>query len=1329
MAATQVQVLGPFAVRLDGEPVELSSRKQRALLAVLALSPGQVLSVDRLVDDLWGERPPVTARHALQVHVSQLRKLLGATVVGTERPGYVLRVPAAACDVHQFELLVAQGRRALRGGRAQEAAVALASALELWRGPALSDLLAEPFAAQEAARLEELRLAATEERLAADLELGRHAELIAELESLVARHPLRERLWGLLMLASYRAGRQVEALRTYTTLRERLRDDLGLDPGPELQDLEAAILRQDPALAAPVLVAEPEPIAVPAAAPSPLPTGSLMPSVQESRRVATVVAAALVGFDQVSRTLDPEDLSALLDGCMAQLGEVVLRYGGSVEHAAGGELTAVFGAPVAHEDDPERAVRAGVDLRRAVTAQPSAFAGLDLRVGISTGEVLFAASGPPGRRQLTAVGDVVHEARRLQAQAGAAVVVGLATSATTGGAVQYRELGAGAFEVVDVAPVQQPRRLVLTPFVGRDAEAGALLGVWQRTVSARRPHLVSVLGEPGVGKSRQLAELRQLIGAEGRVLTGRCLPYGEALSYAPLAEVLRQAAGATADEPLEAARARLDALVRSLDRLGLDAADVVRHLALLTGLDDEVDRAAGLVDERTLHLSARRFLEALARQGPLCVVLDDVHWADDALLELVQAFARRIRDVPLLLVTLARPELVERRPDWGGGLASFVSIPLQPLDHDAISDLVSQLGRAHGLPEDVLAELARKSGGNPLFAEELVATLAEGDPAAGVPASLASLLLARLDALPAEQQRVLRCASVLGMTFWTGGIAALDGSSAEAGSALQDALADLGERDLLRQEDASALVGQSAYSFKHVLLRDAAYASLPRRQRKELHAAAASWLTAAAGERVSDFADQLAHHAVAAGQPELALEHLMTAADRSRRAAAHRREAALLAEAAQLAVSLERPALVAELHAQRGRALSRIALWGEARTELEAALEGLPDSTPDQLRRRAEVHCDLSAACFWLLDTDAIRAHAEAALELGLRIGSYDVQLAARAQITSADSATGDVERVLTEGRSLEADADAWGVPLPYERLGGYSLQLYLTGDGESAIEVSRAAVRTGRAAGDTQGVLWNMPHIGMAAAAAGRYDEALTVFREARHFGEEYELLAGLPRCIAMSAGFHLDLFDFAGAEEIQEEARDLGRSYFHPSAVSAGIDLLFNFTRRGDLGAAERLVDSVGEEVMAGGGWHGWLWRLRFTQLQAELAAARGEHEAALQLARDALAQSRSKKRTKYEVYARITLGGQLAATGRKRQGLEELSTATALAQQLGNPALHVLAAGALLASEPHDGVASASRSSVDRVLASLSDPTMRTRFLCAEPVGAIISFGGAP
>ncbi|MBW3649469.1 MAG: AAA family ATPase [Actinobacteria bacterium] len=1321
MAEIAFLVLGPLGVVVEDVPVDLSSRKQRALLALLALHAGQVLSVDRLVDDLWGERPPPTARHALQVHVSNLRKLLGAATVVTQRPGYVLRVPPESCDSNRFEMLAGAGRRALRSGNAKEASSTLAEALALWRGPALADLLFEPFAAQEAARLEELKVAATEDRLRADLALGRHADLVGELEALVARHPLREPLWGLLMLSSYRSGRQVEALRAYKALRDHLREELGLDPGPELQRLEAAILRQDPALAAPAPAEERD-----GARSRQAPAKAMAAPGSESRRVATVLVAGLVGFDRVARALDPEDLRTLLDRCMARLGTVVSRYGGTVDNIVGGELMAVFGAPLAHEDDPERAVRAALDLHRAVTDHPDEFAGLELRVGVNTGEVLFAASGPPDRRQFTVMGEVVNEARRLEADAEAhAVLVGRGTHAATRSVVQYRDLGAGTYSALDAGSVKKARPLGMAPFMGREAELELLLRVWRRSITERRPHLVSILGEPGVGKSRQLAEFQRLVSEEGRVVGGRCLPYGEALSYAPLAEAFRQAAGASAEDPAATARSKLGELVESVRAPGQEDADMARHLALLTGLDDAEDRALGLVDERTLHGSTRRFLEALARDRPLCLVLEDVHWADDALLDLVQGMARRARDAPILIVTVARHELVERRSDWGGGLTAFTSIALEPLDETSTKALVAALGKAHGLPDSVLTDIASKCGGNPLFAEELVATVAEGDASTGVPASLTSLLLARLDALPAEQQLALKQASVIGMTFWPGSIQALGAAVAPADdedASLLDTLADLEHRDLLRVETGWSLSGEDAYSFKHALIRDAAYGSLPRQHRKELHGAAVEWLSRAAGDRVGEFSDQLAHHAVASDQPERALEYLVAAADRSRRAASHRREASLLKDALDIAQSLGRPSLAAELRGQRGKALSRLALWPEARAELEECLAALPAESDDQLRRRAEVHCDLSTVCFWLLDTAAVGDHGRAALQLAEQIGAHDVQLAARAQITSADSASGQVDKVLSEGRALIEDAPRWGLEPPYERLGAYSLQLYLTGDWESAIHVSRQAVRTGREAGDTQGVLWNMPHLGMAAAASGRYDEAIAVFREARRFGEEYELLAGLPRCIAMSAGFHLDLFDFEGAEAIQQEARDLGRTYFNPSAVSAGIDLLFNFTRRGDLGRAQGIVDDVAEEVMKGGGWHGWLWRLRFTQLQAEMAAARGHHPEAMDLARQAIDQSKSKHRTKYEVFGRVTLGRALAAAGHKSAALRELSLATASAASLGNPALQVMVAASAMEVEPDEVVALEARGAVQRILATLSDATLRHRFLNSDAVRTI-------
>jgi DNA-binding SARP family transcriptional activator len=1244
MGVLAVSVLGPVAVRVNDVPLELGSRKQRALLALLALHPGRVLSVDRLVDDLWGEDPPATAHHALQVHVSNLRKALGPDLLATERPGYVLRTDNEVCDATRFEELV---RRA-RGAPAEEAIPLLRTALGLWRGPALEDLSAEPFATREAARLDELRLRATEERLVAELSLGAHAELVGQLEQLTREHPLRERFWELRILATYRAGRQAEALQAYQQLRVRLRDELGLDPSPALRHLEAAVLRHDPSLTAPV-AALPEATAV---------------ERPETRRVVTIVAAGVAGFDAVARGLDPEDVGALLDRCTQTMADVVTAHGGTLEHAMAGELLAVFGAPTAHEDDAERAVRAATALHNAVTEDPQLPQGLTVRAGVATGEVLLA------RGQV--VGDVVREARSLQLRA-----------------------AEGEAEVSAASRRRTRPAHDLASFIGRDADLQLLVAAWERTVVSRRPHLVTVLGEPGVGKSRLLAEVLPQLDA-GLVLIGRCPPYGQTLTYAPLQEALRTAAGVGLDEPPAAAR-------KQLARLTPDP-ELARQLALLTGLDDEHDRAAGLVDERTLHAAFIGWAGSLAQRSPLCLVLEDAHWADVALLDLVQAMARRVRDVPLLVVALARPELLERHPSWARGIAAHSSTSLAPLDPGSTSRLVEELGSAHGLGSGELSRIALRSGGNPLFAEELVATFAEG--ATGVPASLSSLLLARLDALPHEQQAVLRRASVLGPSFSGEGVEAL-GSPRDS---LDEALADLEQRDLLRAE------GVTVWAFKHALVRDAAYASLPRQERRDLHAMAADWLTSVAGDRLPELSEQLARHALAADQPRRALDLLLIAAERARHAASHRRECALLQDAIAIAEQLADLTLAAEVRARRGVALCRLALWSEARDELRAALTELPST---EVRRRAEVCCDLSTASFWMLDTAAISTYALQALELATAIGARDIELAARAQLTNAHSATGDVDRVLVEGRELVNDATSWGVTPPYSRLGAYSLQLYLTGDWSRAVTLSRSAVAHGRSSGDTQGVLWNLPHIGMAAASAGRFDEALAVFAEARRFGEEHELHAGLPRAVAMSAGFHLDLFDYAGAQAIQEEARERGREHFPPSAVSAGIDLLFNFVRRGDVGSAEPMVDLLGDEVASGGGWHGWLWHLRFTQLRAELALARGELQEAVDLARESLRLSRAKSRTKYEVHALLTMARALQEQGRTGAALQQAGKARVRATALASPALQVVAAATSMTIEPDEAAAADGAAAVRTVLDGLSDPLLRDRFLAAEPV----------
>src|SRR4051812_3166274 len=341
----EYRILGPLEARDDGRPRPLGGAKQRALLGVLLLHAGEAVSTERLIVELWGGRPPPSANKLVQAYVSALRKVLGAAAIETKPPGYAL--PLAAADVDALEFRRIAGRA--RGERdPRRAAATLASALELWRGAALADLLLEGPAAIEVERLEELRLEAVELKAECDLAAGRHTQLVTELEALVAAHPFRERLRALLMLALYRSGRQAEALAVYGSTRRLLADELGLDPSEELQHLERQVLVHDPTLAAPA-VRLPTARAAPLAPPAP---------ARDVRKTVTVVFADVVDFTRLGEELDPETLRAAMGSYFAEMRTVIERHGGTVEKFVGDEVMAVFGVPVAHEDDALRAVRA-----------------------------------------------------------------------------------------------------------------------------------------------------------------------------------------------------------------------------------------------------------------------------------------------------------------------------------------------------------------------------------------------------------------------------------------------------------------------------------------------------------------------------------------------------------------------------------------------------------------------------------------------------------------------------------------------------------------------------------------------------------------------------------------------------------------------------------------------------------------------------------------------------------------------------------------------------------------------------------------------------------
>ena len=806
MTHVQIRVLGPLEVGVDGRSLEVRRQKQRALLALLALRAGEVVPTGRLVDELWGNEPPKAAVGSLQNFVSDLRKTIGADVLVTRAPGYVLDIPREAVDVHRFERLVREAGNAAP----EQRATSLGEALSLWRGPALADVQFADAMVAEAARLEESRVAAWEDRLEADLELGRQSHVIGELESLAAKNPLRERPVGLLMLALYRAGRQAEALEAYRRSRETLVEELGIDPSPELQRLEQAILRHDAELDLPEAPRK----RVPASEP-------------DRRKTVTILFADLVDSTELGARLDPEVLRRVLDRYFVLVRAAIERHGGVVEKFIGDAAMAVFGIPTLHEDDALRAVRAACEVREALAEPSEELTGthgipLHVRVGVNTGEVLVRAADSG---ESFATGAAVNIAARLeQAALPGEILIGEATYRLVQHAIESEpvdpvDLGgalgrASVFRVGGVGEAARP--LGRATLVGRDDELAWLQAAFAGVQAERRSRVVTVLGEAGVGKSRLAREFA--VSAGELPLVGRCVSYGDGATFLPLAQIVRKAVP-------ERPRAAILALLEGEDQASL-IAERVTHLT---------EPADGAASTGEVFWAVRRFLEALARERPVVVVLEDIHWAEPTLLDLVEYLDSWPADAPLLVLCLARRELVEERPGWGsrdGVLA------LEPLAEEQAGALVEEVA-AKAVDEETRTEIVRIAGGNPLFLEQLLAFLQEAGPAAlgSVPPTVEALLAGRLERLDPAERALTERAAVAGRDFSRGGLLALSPPEEIAG--LDSRLMALVRRGLVR-----ALRGgdDDTYRFHHVLVRDVAYAGTTKEARAELHERFGTWL-------------------------------------------------------------------------------------------------------------------------------------------------------------------------------------------------------------------------------------------------------------------------------------------------------------------------------------------------------------------------------------------------------------------------------------------------------------------------------------------------------
>jgi class 3 adenylate cyclase len=588
------------------------------------------------------------------------------------------------------------------------------------------------------------------------------------------------------------------------------------------------------------------------------------------RKVVTVLFCDLVGFTARSDKADPEDVQARIGPYHARLRTDIEQFGGTVEKFIGDAVMAVFGAPVAHEDDAERAVRAGLTILDAISDLNEEDAGLDLqvRVGIETGEAVVSLGARPERGEGIVTGDVVNTASRLQGAAPVnGVVVGEGTFAATKDVFDYEALMPvmlkGKASPVPLWHATSARarfgtdltRRLATPLVGRELERNLLTGTFERSVHDASVQLITVVGAPGVGKSRLVSELFSHIEDWPGLIRwrqGRCLPYGDAITFWALGEIIKAEAGILETDGPDVAGSKVDAVIPEDHP---DAPWLRQRLRPLVGL-----KAPPAAREENFA-AWRGFLESLAEGRPSVFIFEDLHWADDAFLAFLEHLADYAEGVPMLLVGTARPELFERAPTWASAARNSNRINLSPLSETETAKLVSNLLEQAVLPAEVESAILRRSGGNPLYAEEFVRLLKDQDilrkqgstwtldPGAEIPtpSGVQGLIAARLDTLSVDRKRLLQDAAVIGKVFWSGAVVQMGQREPKE---VQEALHELSRKELIRPARVSSMAGEAEYAFYHALLRDVCYAQIPRASRAERHMRAASWIEEVAAERV-----------------------------------------------------------------------------------------------------------------------------------------------------------------------------------------------------------------------------------------------------------------------------------------------------------------------------------------------------------------------------------------------------------------------------------------------------------------------------------------------
>ena len=910
--------------------------------------------------------------------------------------------------------------------------------------------------------------------------------------------------------------------------------------------------------------------------------------VLEERKVVSVLFCDLVGFTASSEAADPEDVRARIRPYHARLRQEIERFGGTVEKFVGDAVMAVFGAPVAHEDDAERSVRAALAILDAIEELNRAEPGFELkvRVGVNTGEAVVAVGARAELGEGLVTGDVVNTANRIESAAPVGgVAVGRQTYRTTSHIFEYEEL-----EPVQAKGKSEPLALWrakavrirfgadfhehTTPFIGRELEKPLLIGIFERTRQRRTVQLVTVVGEPGVGKSRMMAELFAYVEAEAlpkitRWRQGRCLPYGEGITFWALGEIVKREAAILESDSADVAAAKLDAAVSPDEP---ERQWLIQRLAPLVGLE------AAPAERQESFTAWRRYLEGLAAWRETVLVFEDLHWADEALLAFLEHLAEWSEDVPLLILCSARPELYERRPGWGAGQRNAHTINLSPLSDEETAELVSALAASNVLGPELRQAVLERAGGNPLYAEEFVRLLADrGEIDAALPETVQALIAARLDTLPPARKSLLQDAAVVGKVFWSGAVADMGRADEDE---VELALHELARKELVRPGRTTSMEGESEYSFWHLLVRDVAYAQIPRAERARRHRAAAAWIERKGGERVEDLAEVLAHHYVqalelaeAAGDAEQAAD----VAPAARRFLALSGERALGLDTDQAVGRLKRALeLTASDDPARPQLLVR---WGDAVAQAgrQQDAAAVLDEVIPALREQGD-----RAAC-----AAALQLRSRISIRLG---EAQDVQLAAEAvglleqeevgppliaalsQLASANALAGDYPAAIDAADRAVAVAARLGLPEPARAIGYRGYARNYLGDVGGLEEMERAGVLL-REAGAGREVAVVQNNIGIATYPLNGAAASLALFDEGLAFCQQRGLVEATDALMASRSSMFIDL---GRAEEAVQEAQRIevgleARAIVHDlSEVRANE--LFARVARGETGLTAR-------------------------------------------------------------------------------------------------------------------------------------------------------------